>query len=360
MDLKEKVRQLPDNPGVYIMKDSRDNIIYIGKAKNLKKRVSQYFRNSVKHAPKIIRMIENISDFDYIFADTELEALLLECRLIKDIMPMYNSQLKNHRKYVYININVEDKYPTLEVVSEKKDKGMHFGPYTSLNNVERAVVAIKENLKIKYCSSSASKISGCLNYQLGFCVAPCTGEVLEVEYRKLIDEAIAFLMGSKSDLIKGLECKMHAAAECLDFDKAVKYRDDIKTLEHIINKQKTINFSQRSRNIIVLEKVSGLYYKLFIIKGSRVIYKERLNLTQYKATLKQHIIDLVIRYKEELKKDESVEIDKADIDQAQILYSYIKNKKDCNQISISKSWLKGKDAAKLEQGVQKFVENLKK
>lgn len=359
MDLKEKARQLPDNPGVYIMKDAQDEIIYIGKAKNLKNRVSQYFQKSASHAPKILRMIEGIRAFDYIFADTELEALLLECRLIKDIKPMYNSQLKNPRKYVFIYINLEEKYPTLEVVSEKQDTGLYFGPYTSLNRVERAVNSVKESLRIKYCSSSTSKSSGCLNYQLGFCIAPCTGNVPDAEYRQLIEEAINFLKGGRNGLIKELKSKMLAAAEALDFDRAVKYRDDISALAHILNRQRTIKFSNNSRNIVVLEKMDPLQYKLLLIKGSRVIYKERLVNMLDEAILKQHIMDLLLRFKGELKKTEAVEIDKGEIDQAQILYSYLKNKKDCKQISISKSWLKTQDTTNLEQGVQKLVEKLK-
>jgi excinuclease ABC subunit C len=359
MHLKEKAKQLPEVPGVYIMKDSQDNIIYIGKAKSLKNRVGQYFQNSSRHAPKIIRMIEGIRDFDYIFADTELEALLLECRLIKDIKPMYNSQLKNHQRYVYININLEEKYPTLEIESEKKGKGIYFGPYNSLNNVERGVNAIKRNIRIRHCSSLVAKSSGCLNYQLGFCAAPCAGEVPDVEYRKLIDEAIDFLKGGKSDLIKELKSKMIEAAEALEFDKAAKYRDDIRALGHLVNKQKTISFAENGRNIIALEKVNELYYKLFIIKGSSVIYKERVDIMQDKSVLKRHIIDLIFRYKNELKKNDVAEIDKGEIDQGQILYSYIKNKKGCNHISISKSWLKGQETVRLELGVQKLIERLK-
>ena len=289
MSLKEKARQLPDNPGVYIMKDSQANIIYIGKAKKLNNRVSQYFQSSAKHAPKILRMIEGIRDFDYILADTELEALLLECRLIKDIKPMYNSQLKNHQKYVYININFEDQYPTLETVSEKQGKGINFGPYNSLNNVERAVKAIKQNIRVRHCNSLVGKNSGCLNHQLGFCIAPCTGKVPDNEYKKLIEEVIDLLKGGRLDIIKGLKSKMIAAAEALDFDKAARHRDDIRALGHIVNKQKTIKFTQSSRNIMVLERISEGLYKLFIIKGSRVIYKERLDINQDKAILEQHI-----------------------------------------------------------------------
>lgn len=138
-------------------------------------------------------MIEGIRDFDYILADTEFEALLLECRLIKDLKPMYNSMLKNHQKYVFININIEEQYPTLEVVVEKQRKGLNFGPYNSLNSAERGINVIKENIRIRHCKSLSSKNAGCLNYQLGFCVAPCIGELSDIEYRKLIDQAINLL-----------------------------------------------------------------------------------------------------------------------------------------------------------------------
>lgn len=355
MHLKDKARQLPESPGVYIMKDSSENIIYIGKAKNLRNRINQYFQGSGRHSPKILRMIEGISSFDYLLADTELEALLLECRLIKDIQPMYNSQLKNHKKYVYININLEDKYPTLEVVSEKQGKGIYFGPYSSMNSVERAVNIIKERIKIRHCSNLTSKNSGCLNYQLGFCIAPCTGDISDGEYRLLIDEAITLLNGGKSDLLKQLKGKMLTAAEELDFDKAAKYRDDIRALGSLVNKQKTIRFT-RCKLVVALEKICETDYKLFIIKGSRIIYKERVNYSQGKAALKKHIAELVSLFKEELVKYENNEIDKAEIDQAQIIYSYLRSKEECCYMLLPKSWLGRNDADKLKQGVEKLVD----
>jgi excinuclease ABC subunit C len=358
MHLKDKAKQLPELPGVYIMKDAQNNIIYVGKAKSLKNRVSQYFQNSSKHSPKIVRMVEGIKDFDVILADTELEALLLECRMIKDLKPIYNSQLKNHQRYVFININMEEQYPTLEVVAEKRDKGLNFGPYNSLSSAERGANAIKENIRLRYCRSLSSKHSGCLNYQLGFCSAPCTGEISDIDYRRLVDQAADFLKGGKSDLIKQLNAKMKAAADVLDFDKAVKYRDDLKALKHLMYKGKTIKFTGDNRRMAVLERIEGSEYKLFIIKGSRIIYKERLILAGDKSQLQQHIVFLVLKNREQLQKHEAATINKQDIDQAQIIYSYLKNKKECSYIVVPQSWLKKKENLKLEQGIMKLVNML--
>lgn len=358
MDLKEKVRQLPDNPGVYIMKDSHDNIIYVGKAKNLKNRVSQYFRSSSGHSPKILRMIEGIRDFNYILTDTEFDALLLECSLIKKIKPMYNSLLKNHQKYVYININIDEKYPTLEIALEKKGEGLNFGPYNSLNIADRGISVIKENIKIRHCKSLSSKNAGCLKYQLGFCAAPCTSELSDIEYRKLIDHAINILKGGKSDLVKQLDSKMKAAADILDFDKAARYRDDVRALKHLMNKGKTIRFTGENRIVVAVERIEGSEYKTFLIYGSSIIFKEKYMFTGDKDDLQQHLISMILKNAEDLQKSDSASLDKQDMDQAQIIYSYLKNKKECSHIVIPKNWLKKKELSKLELRMKRLVDML--
>lgn len=358
MHLKDKVKQLPELPGVYMMKDSQENIIYVGKAKSLKNRVSQYFHSSSRHAPKIVRMVEGIRDFDMLLADTELEALLLECRLIKDLQPIYNSQLKNHKKYVFINMVPEEQYPTLEVVSEKNGKGICFGPYNSLHNTERGLKAIKENIRIRHCKNLSSKESGCLNYQLGLCAAPCSGCISDIEYRKLIDEAIDFLKGKNIELIKQLESKMLAAAENLDFDKAAKYRDDIRALKHLMYKGETVRFTGESRCIAALERIGDTGFKFFLIKGSRIIYKERISLNKDVNQLNQHLASLILENCGKQQKSKATIIDKQDIDQIQIVYSYLKNKKDCSYVVVPQSWLKKNDTIKLEEGIKKLLDML--
>lgn len=358
MDLKEKAKKLPEQPGVYLMKDHEGNIIYVGKAKSLKNRVSQYFQNSSRHAPKILRMVEGIRDFDNLFADTELEALLLECRLIKDLKPLYNSQLKNHLKYVYIRIDFSEPYPTLELTGSKEGKGSYFGPYNSLHHVERVLQVIKENWRLRHCRSFSSRKTGCLNHQLGYCIGPCTGEVNREDYGILLTEVEGLLKSGKTDLLKKLEAKMKAAAEVLDFDKAAKYRDDIGALQHVLNKQKTIRFSQSSRCMVALEQMEGRQYKLFILKGGRIVYKERFELSEHTEKLEERIRELIARYKPLLQKKENIEVEKGEIDQAQILFSYLKNKKECSYLLIPRNWMSSKESEKLYKGIREFVGSL--
>lgn len=359
MDLKKMAGELPEIPGVYIMKDSYENIIYVGKAKKLKNRVSQYFRGSDRHSPKIIRMIENISTFEYITVDTELEALLLECRLIKDLKPVYNSQMKNDRGYVYIRIS-EEEFPALEIMEERADSGICFGPYTSEKSVERALMALQDNFKLRHCSSFTARKSGCLRQQLGLCLAPCTGEVDKKEYLEQIDEAIGFLEGRSLELLTHLQRKMEAAADSLDFNKAVRYRDDLKALKRLVSRQRAVGFTQQNKSLAVIEKLDDSIAKFFIMKGSHITYKTKLEIGGLdNAALKCQVKDLIIRHI----KDYSIGtsgLDKREVDQAHIVYSYLKNKKGCCYINIPAAWLKGNDYSKLERGVDKLVGKLYK
>lgn len=358
MDIKEKVKQLPEAPGVYLMKDAQGDIMYVGKAKRLKNRVSQYFRVVQNRQPKILRMIEGIRGFDIIPTDTELEALLLECRLIKDLQPIYNSQLKNHQRYVYLWMNPEEQFPKLEIVKEKQAEGLIFGPYGSLRHVERALSAIRENTRIRHCNILQKRMSGCLNSEFGYCLAPCTGELTEPVYRQCVNKTIDFLQGKSMDIAKEIESKMHAAAESLDFDKAVKYRDDLKALQHLIYRGKTVQYAQTSRCIAAIEHIEEDNYKLFIIKGSRILYKRRVQLDREHAGLLEEIVSTIqINCKPFLGADPDG-IEKGEIDQAQIVFSYLKNKKECSYIVIPKLWLQKKDRVKLEDGVKKLLDGL--
>jgi excinuclease ABC subunit C len=362
LDLKEKVKWLPESPGVYKMKDSSGNIIYVGKSKNLKNRVSQYFQSSRNHAPKIVKMVQCIRDFEYISTDTEFEALLLECRLIKEIQPMFNSQMKNHRKYVYLKITIDEEYPRILVSHEITDEGsLYFGPYTSLNSVERAASAIRDNFKIGNCSgtSIAKSSSGCLNYQMGLCLGPCVDSDLKREYMKRINETIAFLSGKDSSILGVVDQRMQDAAERLDFDKAAKYRDDIFALNHIINKQRVISFTQRTRNILALENIDEAIVKIFLLNDSRLLYEEKLEVSNLsKKAYKTHMKDIIKKYFRPNTLKQSKKINKYDIDQAQIVFSYLQNSKDCLYCLVPYSWLNEKGAEKLEKGLDKFIEKL--
>lgn len=358
MDLKQKAKNLPETPGVYIMKDFQGDIIYIGKAKSLKNRVGQYFQGFDRHAPKIQRMIEGMRDFDFILADTELEALLLESQLIKDLKPIYNSQLKNPLKYKYIKITMEQDYPTLELSEERVEACTCFGPYTSSNNVERALEVLKEQLGIRYCKNLTKRTTGCLNSQLGSCVAPCTGEISQASYRQLIEQAMRFLEGNSRELIDSLQRKMQTAAEKLNFLKAAKYRDDIDALKYLQNKQQVISFGQSSSCILFAEWLGVNRLKFFIIKSNRILYKETCELHSDLKQLSEHMLKVIFNCKKEIKRYVPEDIDKFHIDQAQIIYSYVRNKKRVKYLTLRQSWFDPKSKLKLEQGIKKLLEKL--
>lgn len=362
MDFKEKVKLLPEAPGVYLMKDSGSNIIYVGKSKNLKSRVGQYFRSSKNHSPKVVKMVQGIRDFEYIVTDTEFEALLLECRLIKEIKPVYNSQMKNDRGYIYIRITVEEKFPRILVSEEKKEEGsLYFGPYTSLKSIERAVEAIRENYQIRSCSgwNVSRNTTGCLSYQLGFCTAPCADTAAKDTYINQVNDAISFLQGQNKNLMEKLKGRMQEASQKLDFDKAAKYRDDMYALNHIINKQKAISFTKGDRNIVALERVGKSKAKLFLIRDNNLLYSEKM---QYNYTdkdgIKENIKGSILKYLKVNENKEVKKIDKQDIDQAQIIFSYLKNRKNnCKYILIPNSWIKRSGEIRLDNGIDKLLSN---
>lgn len=360
MDIKEKLKMLPEVPGVYLMKDSGGNIIYVGKSKSLKNRVGQYFRSSKSHAPKVVKMVQGIRDFEYIVTDTEFEALMLECRLIKDIKPMYNSQMKNDMGYIYICMTTGEEFPRVIVSQEKKaDGSQYFGPYTSLSSIERAVEVIRENFQLRSCSSIniPNNKAGCLSFQLGFCSGPCADTEAKNTYMSQVNDAVAFLQGQDKILMDRLEKRMQEAAQRLDFDKAAKYRDDMYSLNHIINKQKAISFARRVRNIAAIEPVGDSQIKLFLIRDNKLLHSEKI---QYRNIEKKDIKENIKRLiQEHLRPDEDKEaktVDKQDLDQAQIIFSYLKNKKNnCSYILIPNSYLKDRLGVKLDNALDKLL-----
>ncbi len=360
MDLRSKIRQLPEAPGVYLMKDSHGNIIYVGKSKKLKSRVGQYFVKSKKHPPKILKMVQSIRDFEYIITDTEFEALLLECRLIKEIKPMYNSQMKNDRGYIYIRITVEERFPRIMTAKEKLEEGsMYFGPYKGQSSIERAVMAIRENLQIRSCSGAILRpyTRGCLSYDLGFCSGPCSdGEAAKV-YLDRINEAVSFLEGRDMSLLARLEDKMMSASMKHEFDKAARYRDDLYALRHIKNSQRAIGFVKRVRSIAVIEPLGNSEIKLFLIRGRELLYAERFVYSSIeRCSIIEKIRDAVFNYLKPDKSGQKISLGKQDLDQAHIIYSYLKNhKNNCRYIVIPSTWLEEVTGSKLCKGIKKLL-----
>ena len=293
-NIQEELKNLPDSPGVYQMKNAFGEIIYVGKAKNLKKRVRQYFQSKA-HIPKIQAMIKNIYEFEYIITDNEVEALILEANYIKKYRPKYNTLLRDDKQYPYIKISVQEKYPRIYKVREvKKDGAKYFGPYPSAYAVNDIIDIIGNLYKLRKCSL---KLDGtkkckrpCIYYHIDRCTAPCSGNVGIKEYGEEVSKAAAFLTGSE-DIIKSLNEKMIEASENMEYEEAAKYRDQIKALEVISEKQKVV--SQAGIDQDVIGSAIGIEeacIQIFFIRNGKIIGSEHYLLTNIENETKEQII----------------------------------------------------------------------
>lgn len=283
-DIEEELKKLPAKPGVYIMRNSKDEIIYVGKAIILKNRVRQYFQNSRNHTEKIRQMVENIDHFEYIITDSELEALVLECNLIKEHMPKYNTMLKDDKTYPYIRVTTYEAYPKVTIIREqKKDKAKYFGPYTSVNAVRDTLELLRKIYKIRTCTRILPRDIGkerpCLYYHMGQCDAPCQGYITQDEYKANIDEVLEFLNGNYSRVGKLLEAKMTAAAEALEFEKAAELRDLLGSVKQIASRQKITNTDQVDRDIIAFAKEKDeAVVQTFFIRNGKLLGRDNFHL----------------------------------------------------------------------------------
>lgn len=327
MEFNELLKQLPQKPGVYMMYDSSGNIIYVGKAKNLKNRVSQYFQNLKDRAPKVAEMIHNINTFSYSVTDTELEAFLEECHLIKELKPRYNKQMKNDHKYCYIKIPPE-LFPKVTKVNEKADDGaIYFGPFTSPHRVERTIEYLKDFYPIRKCTSPGlvKRSSGCLFRQLNACLGVCTGQVSPDTYRGYIDKIQQLLCGKDISAVQELQKRIDTAIENLQFEKAANYREYYLALRHVIGKQCLVWSSSRNRNILAVEFVDTIFVKLFFIKGNKLLDSVKIS---YESANSLEYLKLIIRKMFTADKSRSHNLTQHDIDEAQIIYSYLKKNKN--------------------------------
>ena len=250
-NIKEKLKSLPLCPGVYIMKDADQNIIYVGKSKVLKNRVSQYFQSSMSHTPKTLAMVSKIRDFEYIVTDTESEALALECTLIKKHKPKYNILLKDDKQYPYVKITSGDEFPRMFVTRQiKKDKSTYLGPYTETTNLKSAVEEIRKIFHIRNCSKTITEKNfdqrPCLYYQIGQCSAPCCGKISKEDYKISINQAISVLNGNYKKITNELKTRMENASKALEFEKAADIRDRILYIESLSEHQKVASASNKN------------------------------------------------------------------------------------------------------------------
>ena len=264
-DIDTELKKLPDKPGVYIMHDAQDRILYVGKAVVLKNRVRQYFQKGYKRSPKIEKMVSHIAWFEYIITDSETEALVLECNLIKEHRPPYNTMLTDDKAYPFIRVSVNEAYPRVFLARKiKRDGSKYFGPYTSHGAVRDTIKLVQKLFMLRSCSRSLPEDTGkarpCLNYHIGLCKGPCQGSVSSEEYKKQIDGAIDFLNGNYDKIKRELKGLMNEASSAMDFEAAANYRDEIAAIESLEECQKISSTDGDDRDIIAIareEKVAG-------------------------------------------------------------------------------------------------------
>lgn len=294
-NIEEELKKLPARPGVYIMHDENDAIIYVGKAISLKNRVRQYFQSSRNKGPKIEQMVTRIRRFEYIVTDSELEALVLECNLIKEHRPKYNTMLKDDKTYPFIKVTMGEEYPrVLFSRTMKKDKSKYFGPYTSAGAVKDTIDLIRKLYKLRSCNRSLPKEIGsdrpCLNYHIKQCNAPCQGYISKEEYRKSVDEALDFLNGHYAPVLNMLEEKMQKAAEEMEFEEAITYRELINSVKQVAQKQKITNGDGEDKDVLALAaEDTDAVVQVFFIRGGRLIGRDhffvKIGLYDRKATI---------------------------------------------------------------------------
>ena len=276
-DIQEELKKLPSQPGVYIMHDEKDAIIYVGKAISLKNRVRQYFQSSRNKGAKIEQMVTHISRFEYIVTDSELEALVLECNLIKEHRPKYNTMLKDDKGYPFIKVTVDEEYPRVMLAWRmKKDKAKYYGPYTSVTAVKDAIELIRKLYHIRSCSRKLPRDIGkerpCLYYHMHQCEAPCQGYISEKDYRGYIHKVVSFLNGNSKDVIRELEEKMMLASEELRFEDAMEYRDLIESVNRIGERQKITSQDDTDKDIIAMaiDREDAVVQVFFMRQGKMI------------------------------------------------------------------------------------------
>ncbi|EHQ91367.1 GIY-YIG nuclease family protein [Desulfosporosinus youngiae] len=358
--MKEELKQLPKRPGVYMMLDLLGNVIYVGKAKDLKNRISQYFHYQKDRDPKVEEMIQHIHRFNYQVTDTELDALIEECYLIKKIKPRYNRQMKNFKKYLYIKIPAEQ-YPKVIVVNEKADEdALYFGPFTSSHQVENAVKYLNDFYPIRKCTSPrlVKSTNGCLFRQLGRCLGVCTGQVQPDEYWDYIEKIQQLLNGNDFLPVQELSQQLDTAIENLKFEKAAKYREYYLGLRHVIGKQTLVQSSSKNRNILAVEFLDDDRAKLFLIKGNKLLYGKMIDGVSSDSIEMRQSLSRMIREKFlDIDKLDFGKLTPQDIDEAQIIYTYLKK----NRKKVITFWIPSarlKNETSLDATVIKIISRI--
>ncbi len=302
-NFEEELKKLPNAPGVYLMHDAGDTIIYVGKAVNLHSRVRSYFRRIVGRGPQIDRMVEQIARFEYIVTDSELEALVLENNLIKEYSPKYNTMLKDDKTYPYIKVTMGEEFPRILFSREmKKDRSRYFGPYTSAAAVKDTIDLMNKLYQLKTCNRRLPRDIGlerpCLNYHIKQCLAPCQGYIDREAYRERVEQALDFLNGNYKPLLKELEEKMTQASENLEFEEAIRYRDLYNSVKSVAQKQKITDSNGEDKDILALAKdETDAVVQVFFVRDGKLIGREHFYMTHVEGyDTAQILLDFVKQF----------------------------------------------------------------
>ena len=300
-NIQEELKKLPARPGVYLMHDERDEIIYVGKAISLKNRVRQYFQSSRNKGVKIEQMVTHIRRFEYIVTDSELEALVLECNLIKEHRPKYNTMLRDDKTYPYIRVTLGEDFPrVLFSRQQKKDKSRYFGPYTSAGAVKDTIELVNKIYQLRTCNRNLPRDTGkdrpCLNYHIHQCNAPCQGYISKEEYRQRVDAAVEFLNGNYAPILKSLQEKMMVASEEMQFEKAIEYRDLLNSVKQIAQKQKITHNDGEDKDIIALAADDrDAVVQVFFIRDGKLIGRDHFYVKIGNEDTKEQILTTFVK-----------------------------------------------------------------
>lgn len=357
--VEHQLRMLPASPGVYLMKDAAGGVIYVGKSKNLQQRVRSYFHASRSRSKKVERLAHNIKDLEIRLTDTEFEALMLECRLIRELKPMYNKKMKSPHGYTYVAIRDNEGIWDLEVADEPEDPGLRhvYGPYTaSRHTVEQAVRSLREALHIA-CSRSSSSSFGtpCLNHSLGLCLGACLGgEAIDINNRS-ITRITALLDGSDSGLREGLELQMREASDRYDFEAAAKVRDALNAIDLFAKQEEVAGFTEQNRNLVVLEHLNEQEFKFFLLRRNQILYSQKFDLSKdTHAALPKELVDKALACFGKAGLPLAGKPSRDEIDEARIIYRYL-HSSDCRHTSIPQTWIETRDSAQIAHILEEMI-----
>ncbi|WP_181395899.1 GIY-YIG nuclease family protein [Cytobacillus oceanisediminis] len=337
------------------MKDSQGQILYVGKAKNLKNRVQSYFRNSKHHSPKIKKLVKHLRDFDYILTDTEFEAFMLECQLIQNIKSLYNRMMKSPQSFIYISISLTGKQRKIDIAYNpiENDGKVYFGPFTSRSNVERALRGLKECFKLD-CSNPNGKNSACLNYSLGSCLGRCLGGPAEQQYNDILDRFIGFLKGTDMSILEDMNQMMLNASETFDFEAASAYRDHTQAVSSLLKKEKVIEFTEENHNIVAIERLTDSTLKLFIIKRTDILFSQNYAAA---GNIEEKIKTNILACFKQDEVNAAQDVRRHEIDVAHIIYRYL-HSGSCSYLIIPENSLDPENHSILDLALKNFLSNI--